>query len=154
MAQWPAQRLGDLSGCGQVSERLVEKGLCVCKRELLGLAQELFPRGGVERRPQAGLILFGEGYGAGVEFGTNSFLSCAAMTRVGAGATAGVAAAAVVVLARAARSRVRNGSTTAASCSKAGFVASAAARSRSSFSTAAAAVCTGPAPTPPATPVR
>src|SRR6516164_10301532 len=69
MAQWPAQRLRDLSGFGQVRERLLEKGLCVCKRELLGLAQELFPRGGVERRPQAGLILFGEGYGARVEFG-------------------------------------------------------------------------------------
>ena len=51
MAQWPAQRLRDLSGYGQVRERVVEKGLCVCKRELLGLAQEFFPRGGVERRP-------------------------------------------------------------------------------------------------------
>ena len=49
MAQWPAQRLGDLSGCGQVGERLVEKGLCVYKRELLCLAQELVPGDGVKR---------------------------------------------------------------------------------------------------------
>ena len=39
-------------------KRLVEKGLCVCKRELLGLAQELFPRGSVERRPQVDPKLF------------------------------------------------------------------------------------------------
>jgi len=51
MAQWQAQRLGDLSGFGQVRHRLVEKGLSFRKRELLGLTQELFPRGGVERGP-------------------------------------------------------------------------------------------------------
>src|SRR5262245_5386456 len=57
-----------LSGCGQLRERLVEKQLSICKRELLGLAQELFPGGGVEGGPQAGFILFDEGHGAGVEF--------------------------------------------------------------------------------------
>jgi hypothetical protein len=50
-------------------ERLVEERLSVCKRELLGLAQELFPRVGAEGGPQAGFILFGECDGTRVEFG-------------------------------------------------------------------------------------
>ena len=63
----------ELSGWGALRERLVEKHLSVCKGELPGLAQELFPRGGVERGPQAGFILFGECYGARVEIGKQLF---------------------------------------------------------------------------------
>ena len=50
-------------------EYLVEERLRVGKRKPLGVAQELFPRGGVESGTQAGLILFGESDSAGVEVG-------------------------------------------------------------------------------------
>jgi len=52
-----------------VREGSVEKNLSVGKRELSGLPQELFPRGGVESGTQASLILFRERHRAGVEFG-------------------------------------------------------------------------------------
>ena len=48
-------------------EHLVEERLSVGKRKLLGMAQEFFPRRGVESGTEAGLILFGKGDGAGVE---------------------------------------------------------------------------------------
>src|SRR5262245_56341410 len=64
-----AQEGEDQSGFRQVREYLVEKRLSVGKRKPLGLAQELFPRGGVESGTQAGLILFGESDRAGVEVG-------------------------------------------------------------------------------------
>src|SRR5262245_1381185 len=63
----PAQRRGDQSGSGQVREHLVEECLSVGKRKPLGMAQELFPRGGLESGTQAGLILFGESDSASVE---------------------------------------------------------------------------------------
>src|SRR5262245_28596378 len=43
-----AQETKGGSGSGQAREHLVEERLSVGKRKLLGLAQELFPRGGVE----------------------------------------------------------------------------------------------------------
>jgi hypothetical protein len=52
-----------------VRERLFEERLSVGKRELLGLAEESLPRGGVESGTQAGLVFFGESHGAGVEVG-------------------------------------------------------------------------------------
>ena len=50
-------------------EHLVEERLSVGKRILLGMAQELFPRCGVESGTKGGLILFDERDSAGVEGG-------------------------------------------------------------------------------------
>ena len=50
-------------------EHLVEEHLSVGKRKPLGMAQELFPRYGVESGTKAGQILFGESDRAGVEVG-------------------------------------------------------------------------------------
>src|SRR5262245_46717526 len=64
-----SQQLEARSGCGWAREHLVEERLGVGKRKLLGMAQELFPRRGVESGTETGLILFGESDSAGVEVG-------------------------------------------------------------------------------------
>ena len=60
-------QLGDSSRFGQRGESLVEESSSFGKRESLGVAEESFPRSGVEGETQNSLVLFGERHGAGVE---------------------------------------------------------------------------------------